>query len=264
MLKKRIITAAVIFPLAIGLLCLPDLYFRLATAVLIGLAAWELSGLINWSFSSQRIFYLLFFYVLFYPAYLLPLSLVLWLAFGWWLIAFYLIMRYPIVGKKFYSGWLLRSLSGWLIFIPFWLALNALHTAGLYYLVLALCLVWAMDIGSFFAGTLFGKNKLAPQVSPGKTVEGAIGGVICALLVITIFNIARGIDYHDWWKWLLVALVTVSFSLIGDLFESMLKRVAGAKDSSNLLPGHGGIFDRIDSLTAAIPIFTLGWLLFLR
>lgn len=97
-----------------------------------------------------------------------------------------------------------------------------------------------------------------------QTIEGAVGGIVTALLVIIVFSYFGNVDYSKWWQWLLVALITVIFSVVGDLFESVLKRIANVKDSSNLLPGHGGVFDRIDSLTAAVPIFTLCWLLFLH
>jgi phosphatidate cytidylyltransferase len=264
MLKKRVLTALLILPLIIGILYLPDWYFASAIAVIIGLGVWEFTKLIGLNSSWQRIFYLIIFFGLLYPTYLLPLNLVLFIAFIWWLITFYLVASYPDADIKFYSSRLLRALSGWLIFIPFWLAVKALHTVGLYYLVMVLCLVWVMDIGSFFAGKSFGRHKLAPRVSPGKTVEGAVGGLIFAGIVVLVFNRFSGVGYNLWWQWLLVALVTVVFSVVGDLFESVLKRIAGAKDSSNLLPGHGGVFDRIDSLTAAVPVFTLGLLLFLQ
>lgn len=250
-------------PITIGALFLPPFYFALSVALLCLLGVWELSKLLGLKSPGWRIFYLLCFASLFYFAYLLPLKMVLWVAAIWWLIAFLLLLLYPAKGAKIYTNWIVRVLIGWLIFIPFWCALNALHTLGLYYLVMALCLVWAMDIGSYFAGTFFGKRKLAIHISPNKTIEGAIGGIFSALIIASIFNFMGGSDYKIWCLQLLLSVVTVIFSLVGDLYESMLKRIAGVKDSSNLLPGHGGIFDRIDSLTAAIPIFTLGLALFL-
>jgi phosphatidate cytidylyltransferase len=122
-------------------------------------------------------------------------------------------------------------------------------------------LVWGADIGAYFSGRAFGKRKLAPQVSPGKSWEGVYGGLLLCLLL----TLALGI-YQQWAVAQLLAglfgtLVVVLISVVGDLNESMFKRNAGVKDSSNLLPGHGGILDRIDSLTAAIPVFAvLLWL----
>jgi phosphatidate cytidylyltransferase len=129
-------------------------------------------------------------------------------------------------------------------------------------LILAvMVLVWVADIGAYFSGRRFGKNKLAPQVSPGKSWEGVYGGLAASLLVTLVVGLSR-----DWsGSALLIALagaaVVVLISVVGDLTESMFKRQAGLKDSSNLLPGHGGVLDRIDSLTAAIPVFAvLLWL----
>jgi phosphatidate cytidylyltransferase len=126
---------------------------------------------------------------------------------------------------------------------------------GAQWLLFALCLVWAADVGAYFAGRSFGHTKLAPQVSPGKTWEGVLGGLVFAGLVAL---------WGSWWfalpalKLVPVCLVVVAFSVVGDLTESLLKRFAGLKDSGTLFPGHGGVMDRIDSLTSAMPVLLLG------
>jgi phosphatidate cytidylyltransferase len=132
---------------------------------------------------------------------------------------------------------------------------------GSKYLLLVLGLVWAADIGAFFVGKYFGKHKLASKISPGKTIEGVVGGIVAAAVVAIFAGITVHLHVLAWVLWLLLVIVTVLWSIIGDLFESMLKRMADVKDSGTLLPGHGGFYDRIDSMTAAVPIFTLGLLL---
>ena len=146
---------------------------------------------------------------------------------------------------------LLGVLALWLA----WFALAQARIAGVNFLLSAFALVWAADIGAFFAGRRFGRRKLAPEVSPNKTWEGALGGALAGLAVA-----AAGAVWLDSpaLPLLGVGLVVVFASMVGDLTESMFKRFAGLKDSGRLLPGHGGILDRIDSITAAGPFFVLG------
>jgi phosphatidate cytidylyltransferase len=156
-----------------------------------------------------------------------------------------------------------RLVIGLLILLPAWQGLMLFkqwpEANGL--ILAVMVLVWVADIGAYFSGRRFGKNKLAPQVSPGKSWEGVFGGLAASLLVTLAVGLTR-----DWsGSALLIAIagaaVVVLISVVGDLTESMFKRQAGLKDSSNLLPGHGGVLDRIDSLTAAIPVFAvLLWL----
>jgi phosphatidate cytidylyltransferase len=129
-------------------------------------------------------------------------------------------------------------------------------------LILAvMVLVWGADIGAYFAGRRFGKRKLAPQVSPGKSWEGVYGGLVATLMMCAGVGVYRDWSVSDLLLALLGTAAVVMISVVGDLTESMFKRQAGIKDSSNLLPGHGGVLDRIDSLTAAIPVFAaLLWL----
>jgi phosphatidate cytidylyltransferase len=119
-------------------------------------------------------------------------------------------------------------------------------------------LIWAADSGAYFVGKAFGKNKLAPKVSPGKSVEGVLGGIGFALIIMLGFLQQQNISIDLYPAYLLLAVVVSSVSVLGDLYESLFKRTSGIKDSGNILPGHGGILDRIDSLTAAAPFFLLG------
>jgi phosphatidate cytidylyltransferase len=120
-------------------------------------------------------------------------------------------------------------------------------------------LVWGADTGAYFVGRAFGKNKLAPKVSPGKTIEGMVGGLLTTSVLIVAVAVYRDLPLIRMVAFIGLSLFTVLASVLGDLVESMVKRQAGVKDSGNIFPGHGGALDRIDSLTAAAPIFALGW-----
>jgi phosphatidate cytidylyltransferase len=155
---------------------------------------------------------------------------------------------------------------GVLALAPCWAALVLLHNSdpsGPGIVLFLLVLVSAADTGAYFAGHRFGRRKLAPNVSPGKTVEGVWGGLGAAALAALLGALVLRIQGLQLLPFLLLCLITVLASVLGDLFESMMKRQHGVKDSGQLLPGHGGLLDRIDSLTAAAPVFGLGmiWLL---
>lgn len=185
---------------------------------------------------------------LFLPLYVIGLGCV------WWMIAPIILIQYS---KKQY-GLLLQKympvIIGVVIFAPLFVGLNFLQREfGPAYVLYILSLIWANDIGAYLAGSMFGKNLLAPNISPKKTIEGLLGGIVMAFLVILIGGLALKIN--NWFLWFILGIVLSLWSMIGDLFESMLKRLANVKDSSFILPGHGGIYDRIDSLTSAIPIF---------
>ena len=170
----------------------------------------------------------------------------LWLAFGWRL-------QQP----------LLRVLSGWLVLLPLWLALVDLRAYSAFGLLLLMGIVWIADSAAYFTGKRFGRRKLAAQISPGKTWEGAAGAwlavTLYALVVLGVAAMLGRVQYPADWLLPLALFVWLVFylSILGDLFESWIKRLAGAKDSGNLLPGHGGMLDRIDALTPTLPIAAL-------
>jgi phosphatidate cytidylyltransferase len=148
---------------------------------------------------------------------------------------------------------------GFLLLVPAWLGLTSLHAASAWWLMYLFGLVWGADTGAYFAGRAFGKHKLAPHVSPGKTLEGFLGGLALTMAMAVAVAICRDLNSLRLAAFLGLSLLTVLASVLGDLFESMVKRHAGIKDSGTIFPGHGGALDRIDSLTAAAPVFALGW-----
>ncbi|OHC25942.1 MAG: phosphatidate cytidylyltransferase [Pseudomonadales bacterium RIFCSPLOWO2_12_59_9] len=268
MLKQRIITALLLLPVALGgFFFLDGWQFALFIGAVVTLGGWEWAQLAGATSQPLRVAYGAVVAALLSVLYLLP-QLAPWLllaAVVWWLVATLLVVTYP-ASKAYLHAPLSKPLIGLLILLPAWQGLMLLKQwpLGNGLIIAVMVLVWGADIGAYFSGRAFGKRKLAPQVSPGKSWEGVFGGLLTCLLI------ALGVGLYRHWSGaeLLLALagtaLLVMVSVVGDLTESLFKREAGIKDSSNLLPGHGGILDRIDSLTAAIPLFALllwavGW-----
>jgi phosphatidate cytidylyltransferase len=184
----------------------------------------------------------------------------------WWLLALLWLGRYDFASDHDTHARVFKLAAGALSVIPAWCALAWIHASqpnGHRWLLTALAIVWAADSGAYFAGRklggkLFGGRKLAPRISPNKTLEGLGGGVIAGIAVGIVFALIAGATANQLPAVALVAFAAVLFSVVGDLFESLLKRHAGVKDSGNLIPGHGGILDRIDGVLAALPVFALG------
>ena len=265
MLKQRVMTALVLLPVALGGFFLLDgAAFALFIAMVIGLGAWEWARLAGFAGQLQRVAYAAVVGLLLLGLYHLP-RLVPWvLALGifWWGLATLLVLNYP-ASSRYWAGAPARLSIGLLILLPAWQGLVLFKQWPLANgLILAvMVLVWAADIGAYFAGKAFGKRKLAPRVSPGKSWEGLLGGLLASLLLTLLVGLYRGWGGGALLLALVGATLVVLISVVGDLTESMFKRQSGIKDSSNLLPGHGGVLDRIDSLTAAVPVFAgLLWL----
>jgi len=266
-LKERLVSALIMIPLVILAVLKLDLsWFALLVAAAMLLGAWEWGALIPLRGTGARIGYLVLTLALIAVSWRSARSdifvdTVLWAALAWWVFALFWITRPPLGGSETSAHSLAKALLGCGLMVGTWLALVVLHSRpdqGPHWVLYLLVLVWVADSGAFFAGRQFGRTKLAPQVSPGKTWEGVFGGLFaCALFA---FGYARFLNLQGaaLAGLVLVSLVTVLFSVVGDLLESLLKRQQGVKDSGTLIPGHGGILDRIDSLFAAAPIFLLG------
>ena len=235
--------------------------------------AWEwirLSGLVSHLLTLTL---LVVFSGVLYWSYLLPsvyVPMLLGIGCIFWIGAAAMVMMYPR-SKEQVGGKYVKLGFGLLVLIPAYVALLYLrrHDAHLLLLALLVTIIWAADVGAYFVGRQFGTTKLAPKVSPGKSWAGLIGGMIVALAVgmlgASIGEPADRLFSPVAWSVLIgIVAMTVLFSVLGDLFESLIKREQGVKDSSSLLPGHGGVMDRIDSLTAGTPVFALsvyltGW-----
>ncbi|NOR18496.1 MAG: phosphatidate cytidylyltransferase, partial [Xanthomonadales bacterium] len=183
-------------------------------------------------------------------------------ALGWWLCALFWLSRPALFSQVSLASMNLKMLAGALVIIPAWAALVVLHSfesGGPTLTLMLLVMTWLADSGAYFAGKQWGHNKLAPSISPGKTREGVYGGLLASLL----FAAVAGWLYSHSVEWtltfILVSALAMMFSVVGDLLESLMKRQSGIKDSGNIIPGHGGIFDRIDSLVAAAPLFLAGF-----
>jgi phosphatidate cytidylyltransferase len=259
MLKKRIITAAILVLITLlAIFFLPPASFLVLTGFITLIAAWEWTYLMGLKHLSSRFIYLVLIILSFVLVTdVVPLYFIFFVAFIWWLLATVLTVFYPRGSGWWTKSIFLRGLMGILVLVPCWVAINYVRNLkmGVYLLLFLLILVWGADSAAYFVGKKWGKHLLAPRVSPKKSIEGLLGGVVCAMLISVFFLLIFQTPKDVWPYLLLLFLITVLFSVIGDLFESMLKRQARLKDSSNLLPGHGGLLDRIDSLTAAAPMF---------
>lgn len=271
MLKTRAITYVILVTLVVlGVLSLPPLPFFVISALVFLMASWEWSRLAGFISPVHRVGVVILILLLSY----LILFALRWfgvdmlfkggslLVIVFWLLAVVAICTYP-KNAAFLKSRGTGILVGCFVLSPWLIALNFLHFRP-DVLLYALILIWMADTGAYFAGRWFGKHKLALQVSPGKTWEGVIGAFITTIAISLGGYLLLDLESIPVWMWILLNVKTVAFSIVGDLFESLFKRMRDLKDSGKLLPGHGGILDRIDSLTAALPIFTIGYLLLIR
>ncbi|UTA46746.1 phosphatidate cytidylyltransferase [Simiduia sp. 21SJ11W-1] len=271
MLKQRIITAVLLMAVLLAALhYLPTPLFQLLLGTAVLIAAWEWSNL-----SGVANYWLRGAYVAATAAMLALAGVVTGLSSAldlewlrnlllvgslWWALSLLWVQGYPS-SSILWGAPIARLAIGWLVLVPAWLALCYLRElpGGAWLMLMVVCVVAGADIGGYFVGRRFGKHKLAPQVSPGKTWEGFWGGLATNVLWATALGLWLGEGRLP----LLLAIVVPAslVSVLGDLVESMLKRHRGIKDSSQLLPGHGGVLDRIDSITAAAPVMALGVLM---
>lgn len=270
MLKTRIITATILLAVLLPILFfLPPFYLGAFFLLALVAGAWEWSRILAPEAKLAAWLYALFCLVII--LFLLGMQAVSWqfslltmAALFWFFVAPFVLAKGMNLSlqklRPFYS------ILGLIILPATWFALVFLRELGLVFLLSSMALVWVADIGAYFVGKAFGKHKLAAQISPGKSIEGAVGGLLlcygyaflCVLylpLGDTLFG-AWAIRF-GWVPMFLMVTVLTAFSIFGDLFESQLKRLAGVKDSSHLLPGHGGVLDRVDALLPTMPIAAL-------
>ena len=265
MLKTRILTAVtMVLPIIVLLVFAPQPIPLLTGLALYTLASWEWSRLVPGITRGGRIgitvsYVILMLLVVFAihkanspggDSYFMALDALLLVAMAWWVVATICVLKYPFSPPR----WMI-VLSGALIIVPAFSVLAQVNSVEWWnpakLLILTFLLVWAADIGAYFVGRAVGKNKLAPSVSPGKTWEGLIGGLVLAMLVAAGLGVAYD---QDLVRLLPLAAIVVLASVVGDLTVSLYKRHSGIKDMGKLFPGHGGVLDRFDSFSAAAPV----------
>lgn len=277
MLKQRILTALVLAPLVIwGVLSLPEFYFSLFILFLVGLASWEwghLSAIKG--VGSLGVFTLASVAATALLIWLVKLSeqqfyILVSISIVWWLYRVFCVVSYKAANDtesdstaQYKSISKIKAATALSIVVSIVIPLySIIYLRNVYnvhtYLLYLLLLIWGADIFAYFAGKYTGKNKLAPHVSPGKTWEGAYGAIAGTFLISMLGSYFFAHNFKTATIFLVVSLIIVIISIFGDLSESLYKRQCKLKDSGNLLPGHGGILDRIDSLIAAAPFYIMG------
>ncbi len=185
--------------------------------------------------------------------YIWAVAVVIWINTAIW------VKKYPLA-----TDWYVKPLVlvGAVLLVSAVVAIYAIWQQSAWWLMYVFALVWGADSGAYFVGRLLGKHKLAPNVSPAKSIEGLIGGLLTTVVIVLLVAFTQlSLTTESLISFVVLSLLTVAASVQGDLFESMVKRKAGIKDSGTILPGHGGVLDRIDSMMAAAPVFALGmWL----
>lgn len=270
--RQRITTALVLAPLPIlALLFLPTPWLAALVALVMLAGLWEWTAFAGLRDTLPRVGFLtanaLLLAALAWgggPS-LFPLKLISLVGVLAWGLALAWLLRPRFASGDGDGARALKLLAGSLAVVPAWCALAWLHADephGPRWTLFAVALVWAADSGAYFVGSKFGRRKLAPAISPGKTWEGVWGGLgTCALLAVLALPLL-GLGWSQLPALVLLTLATAAASVVGDLFESLMKRHSGVKDSGDLFPGHGGLMDRLDSLLAALPVFVVGkaWL----
>jgi len=265
-MRQRIITALLITPFAIALLLyVPSPWFAAAIGGLCLIALWEWTRLSGMRSRPLRALLVALGGAALLALWFCAVLPVWWTLIGigcaWWVVAVFWLRRFSFAASQTPENTAIKLIAGALTILPAWAGLMRIHlttTTPHTWALYALFIIWSADSFAYLAGSRWGRVKLAPQISPGKTREGLYGALVCTAIVAAI---------GGWWLdvrgvtlvlLVIVALISASFSVIGDLFESLLKRHAGVKDSGTLFPGHGGVCDRLDGVFAALPFFALG------
>ncbi|MEH6588826.1 MAG: phosphatidate cytidylyltransferase [Halioglobus sp.] len=275
MLRQRVITALILAGLLLAAIIYLDIpSLALFFGVFVALGAWEWSGMAGWSATLARLCYVAVLMIAMAALYVVcqlgdapdakQVQPFLGLACLWWSIALLWLKSYPASGAL-WGNRAMRSIMGILVLVPAWMAAVYLlsYPRGGLMVIALIAVVASADIGAYFSGKSLGKHKLAPKVSPGKTWEGFWGGIFsCLLLAVIVWRFLPTASDHIGLAAVITVFITTALaSVVGDLVVSMVKRESGVKDSGSLLPGHGGILDRLDSICGAAPVFALGLIL---
>lgn len=265
--KARIVTALLLAPTAIAaVLFAPTQWFGVGFAAVLMLAVWEWTRIIGVARKRFRLSIVLgnlaliavCWFILRHDDWLYVSELGVF----WWFLAVFWLRRFTFAQAQTPNNLELKTIVGSFVVVPAWCAAMMLHghpMQGPQWTLFVMGLIWVADIGAYFSGRRFGNKKLAPNISPGKTREGVYGALAASLCyTISVATLYFDRSLTEALLLSMIALIVVMFSIVGDLFESLMKRHASLKDSGSLLPGHGGVLDRIDSLLAALPVFVVG------
>ncbi len=268
-MKTRIITAIILLPLFLAaIIYLSPLYFSILIALMMLLGAWEWSAFIGFDILLLRFVYVALIGLGIFFSAGLPIWIMLLVALCFWVWSVFAIILYEknaqINSAAGFQLPIIKSLSGFFMLIACWdsfVFLKSDPRLGASWLIYILLIIFAADTGAYFAGKFFGKKLLAPRVSPKKTIEGLFGGLFLSFMTAIIYGLFLHLSLQHYIYLILLSLVCAVFSVLGDLFESLLKRMANIKDSGRIFPGHGGLLDRADSVLSATVVFSLGILL---
>ena len=265
-LTKRVLTALVLLPIAIGIVVLSPLpWFAVIIALVFALAGWEWTRLCGVESFLVRSSLVIVFLASCAALWLLRDTPAWWLVIAlgvaWWAVALLWFRHVAFGAAPMARNVAVKLLAGAFVLIPAWVAAMQLHgnpEQGPHWVLFLLVLIWAADSFAYFSGSRWGRTRLAPTISPGKTWAGVYGALIGSGLVAVLGGWLLGETGWAWALLVVLAVFTIAVSIVGDLFESLVKRQANVKDSGKLFPGHGGLFDRLDSVFAALPIFVAG------
>ena len=271
MLKQRLITAAILIPLVVlAILKLPTHVLQWFIAGVTLLAAWEWFAIVGIHSVLQRsISFISLIAAAVCVSLYIPPDIIVLIGAVVWLLATLLVFRFahialPTSIARIFADKYFGFFVALMVLVPFWFSAISLHqfsSLGPQQLLYVMVTVWLADTGGYFAGKRWGKQPLAKIISPNKTWQGVYGAlVLVGIWALVAYKLGIN-DQLPLITWLVLTLITALISIVGDLFESLFKRSHQVKDSGNLLPGHGGILDRIDSLLAAVPIFVAGLLM---
>jgi phosphatidate cytidylyltransferase len=272
-LLTRSITASILFVLVISLILAPVQYFLAGVAVLVAIACWEWANLAGCRSIISRIAYSIVLFIgcfIIYAIAFITLFVphIMLAAILGWLFALVAIVSYPkLVSWKIFT-YVPRKIGLYIVGVwfiaPCVLGVIILQSSNVQLLFFPLTIIWAMDIGAYLVGKKYGKHKIIPKVSPGKSYQGLAGGIVCAAITIGVFAYILPDLFTNWWLAAACGVLIAILSVIGDLFESLIKRTSQVKESGSLLAGHGGLLDRIDGLTIAVPLFLLSFFVLLQ
>ena len=266
MLKQRTITGLVLAPIGIAaVLLLPTMALAVFTSATVLVAMWEWTRMSGFASRPVRSAVVALTALALVPLWLARNDPVIWCLLiagaAWWIIAFLWLRNFSFGAAPTRENAAIKLVAGLVATTSAWVALTKLHgdpRAGPGWALLAMMLVSVADTAAYYTGSRYGKKKLCPQISPNKTIAGVYGALASGAILSAIGGWFLHLRGMAWLALIALALVTVIASIIGDLFESLIKRQAGVKDSGTLFPGHGGMFDRLDGMFAALPVFAIG------